>query len=47
MLVDYAVTEIGFSDEYLDAAPHARTMGGNGITKFLLHVSHCIIFNQT
>ena len=47
MLVDYAVTEMGCFDDYLDAAPRAKTIRGNGITAFLLHVAECITFNQT
>ena len=47
MLVDYAVTEMGCFGDYSDTVPHAKTMRGNGITNFLLHVSQCIIFNQT
>ena len=39
MLVDYAVTEIGSFDEYLDATPRAKNMRRNGITTFLLNVS--------
>ena len=46
MLVDFAVTEMGFLEDYSDAAPQGKSMGGNGITSFLLHVSQCIIFNQ-
>ena len=46
MLVDYAVTEMGCFDDYLDAAPHAKTMRGNGITKFILHAAQCITFRQ-
>ena len=34
-------------DDYSDAAPHAKTMRGNVITTFLLHVAQCITFNQT
>ena len=45
MLLDYGVIEIGRFDDYSDAAPRAKTMRGNGITTFLLHVSQCIIFN--
>ena len=40
MLVDYEVTEIGFFDGYSDAATRAKTMRGNSITTFLLHLSH-------
>ena len=47
MLVDYAVTEMGCFDDYLDAAPRAKNMRGNGITTFILHVSQCINFLQT
>ena len=47
MLVDYAVTEMGCFDDYSDAAPCAKTMSGNSINNFLLHVSQCITFNQT
>ena len=47
MLVDYAVTEMGCFDDYLDAAPRARTMSGNGINTFLFHVSQCITLRQT
>ena len=38
---------MGCFDNYSDAEPHAKIMRGNRITNFLLHVSHCIIFNQT
>ena len=47
MLVNYAVTEMVWFDEYLDADPRAKNMGGNGITTFLLHVAQCISFCQT
>ena len=47
ILVDYAVTDMGFLDDYLDDAPHAKTMRENSITTFLLHVYQCITFNQT
>ena len=46
MLVDYLVTEMVFFYDYLDAAPHTKTMKGNGITTFLLNFSQCIIFNK-
>ena len=46
MLVDYAVTEMGCFDDYLDSSPRAKTMRGNGITTFLLHVAQCITFRQ-
>ena len=39
VLVDYAVTEMGCFGDYSDAAPRAKTMRGNGITTFLLHVA--------
>ena len=47
MLVDYAVTEMGCFDDYSDNRPHSKTMRVYGITNFILHVSQCIIFNQT
>ena len=47
MLVEYAATEMGFLDDYSDAAPKGKSIRGNGITTFLLHVAQCIIFNQT
>ena len=43
MLVDYAVTEMGSLDDYSDAAPQGKSMRGNGITKFHLHVAQCLI----
>ena len=46
MSVDYAVTEMGSLDDYSDAAPQGKSMRGNGITTFLLHVDQCIIFNE-
>ena len=45
MLVDYAVTDMGCFDDYLDAAPRAKTMRGNCITTFLLHFFQCITFH--
>ena len=47
MLVDYSVTEMDCFDDYLDDAPHAKTMRLNGITAFLLHVAQFITFHQT
>ena len=47
MLVDYAVIEISRFDGYLDAATRAKTIRGNGINNFILHVSQCITFDQT
>ena len=47
MLVDYEVIDMGCFDDYLDAAPCAKTTRGKGITTFLLHVAQCITFNQT
>ena len=38
MLVDYTITDMGCFDDYLDAAPCARTMRRNGINTFILHV---------
>ena len=47
MMVDYAVTYMGWFDDYSDAAPRAKTMKGNGIITFILHVAQCITFRQT
>ena len=47
MLVDYSVTEMGSLDDYIIAAPKGKSMRGNVITTFILHVAQCIIFNQT
>ena len=47
MLVDYAVIEMGCFDDYLDAAPRAKTMKGNGITTFHLNFTQCFTFRQT
>ena len=47
ILVDYVVTEMGWFDGYSNAAPRAKTMRGNVITTFILHVAQCITFNQT
>ena len=38
---------MGSLNHYLDAAPQGKSMRGNGITTFLLHVTQCIISNQT
>ena len=38
---------MGSLDDYLDAAPKGKSIRGNDITTFFLHVSQCIIFNQT
>ena len=46
MLVYYSVTEMGCFDDYLDSDTRAKTMRGNGITTFLLHVAQCITFRQ-
>ena len=46
ILVEYAVTEMGYHGDFLDAAPQGKSMRGNGITTFLLHVAQCIIFNK-
>ena len=46
MLEDYAVTEMGCFDDYSYAAPRAKTIRRNGITKFILHVSQCINFHK-
>ena len=47
MLLDYAVTEMGYFGDYSDAAPRAKIMRGNGITTLLFHVSPFITFHQT
>ena len=47
ILVEYAATEMGFLDDYLDADPNHKSIRENGITTFILHVYQCIIFNQT
>ena len=46
MLVDYKVKDIGCFDDYSNAAPRAKIMRGNGITKFLVHIAQCITFYQ-
>ena len=38
---------MGSPYDYSGAAPKGKIIRGNGITTFLLHVSQCIIFNQT
>ena len=43
MLVDYAVTEMGFLDYYSDAATQDKSMRGNGIATFPLHVAQIAI----
>ena len=45
--MDYSVTDMGCFDDYLDAAPCAKTITGDGINTFLLHVAQCITFCQT
>ena len=46
MLVDYSVQDMGWFDDYSYAAPRAKTMRGNGISTFLLHVSQCITLHK-
>ena len=46
MLVVYALTDIGCFDDYSDADTRVKTMRGNVITTFLLHVAQCITFCQ-
>ena len=46
MLVDYVVTYMGCFEDYSDDASRAKTMRGNGITTFLLHVAQCITFRK-
>ena len=38
---------MGFLDYYSSAYPNHKSIRGNGITTFLLHVAQCIIFNLT
>ena len=38
---------MGLLDDYLDADPNHKSIMGNGITTFILHVAQCIISNQT
>ena len=47
MLVEYAVTEMGFLDDYSDADTKHKSIRGNGITTFPFHVVQCIILNLT
>ena len=47
MLVDYADTKMVSLDDYSDTAPKSKSIVGNGIATFLLHVAQCIIFNKT
>ena len=47
MLVEYAATEMGFLGDYSDADPNHKSIRGNGITTFILHIAQCIISNQT
>ena len=44
LLVEYTATEIGFLDDYLDADPNHKSIRGNGITTFILHVSQMYNF---
>ena len=37
---------MGSLGEYSDATSQGKSMRGNGITTFLLHVAQCIIFNK-
>ena len=46
MLVEYAATEMGFLDDYLDADPNHKSIRVNSITTFILHFAQCIIFNE-
>ena len=45
MLVEYATTKMGFLVDYLDDDTNHKSIRGNCITTFLLHVTQCIIFN--
>ena len=44
MLVEYAATEMGFLDNYLDADPNHKSIRVNSITTYLFHVAQCILF---
>ena len=46
MLVDYAVIKMVFLDDYSYAAPQSKSIRGNSITTFILHVAQCIISNK-
>ena len=46
MLGGYSVTYMGCFEYYLEATPRAKTMRGNGITTFRLHVAQCTNFRQ-
>ena len=45
MLMDCVFTEMGCFGDYLYATLHVKTIRGNGITTFLLHVSKFITFH--
>ena len=47
MFVEYVATEMGFLDDSSDADTNQKSIRGNVITTFLLHVAQCIIFNKT
>ena len=47
MLVEYVATEMVLLYDYSYADPNHKSIRGNGIPKFLLHLSQYIIFNQT
>ena len=38
---------MGCFDDYSDTSPQCKTMRGDGITTFLLHISQCITFNKS
>ena len=46
VLVEYAATEMGFLDDYSDSDPNHKSIRGNVITTYLLHVAQCIISNK-
>ena len=47
MLVEYEAIEMGLLDDYSDADTNQKSIRGNGITTFILHLAECIILNQT
>ena len=43
MWVEYAATEMGLHDDDSDADTNHRSIRGNGITTFLLHIDQNIL----
>ena len=38
---------MGLLDDYSDADPNHKSIRGNGMNTFILHIAQCIISNQT